>query len=414
MLLPPAEPGNAVGRTAEFRILTDLLDGVDRRGGALVLRGDPGIGKSRLLAEAVLYGQQHAMHVLAATGVQSEARLAFAGLQQLLRPLGALWSTLPPAHRESLEAALGVGRDRPPQLFHIALAVLDLLSEAAAERPLLLVAEDAHWLDQPSVDVLSFVARRLESDPIILLAAVREGYPAAFRAGELPELKLEPLDPIAASQLLDHHARALSAARRAKVLQEASGNPLALVELPSIADRLTDDSLMPGLVPLTDRMERAFAARAADLPASTQLLLLVAALNDAASLAEVLSTGTLLADAPVEAAALQPAADVAIIELDERAVRFRHPLMRSAVSQAAPVDARRRVHEALAEILADQPDRRVWHRAALDQRLPRGHRRRAGGGRGPRPTTRRSGSRHSRAPPRGRSERPGAAASAPA
>jgi DNA-binding CsgD family transcriptional regulator len=365
MLLPPTELGNPVGRTAESRILVDLLGGVDRRGGALVLRGDPGIGKSRLLAEAVAYSRAHAMHILAATGVQSEANVAFAGLQQLLRPLRALQSTLPASHRDALEAALGVGRDHPPELFRIALAVLDLLAEAAAERPLLVVAEDAQWLDQPSVDVLTFVARRLESDPIILLAAVREGYPTAFRPGELPELTLQPLDPVAAGQLLDRRAPTLSNAQRAKVLLEASGNPLALVELPSIADHLATDLVMPGLMPLTERMERAFAARAADLPAPTQLLLLVAALNDAESLAEVLRTGAVLAGAPVEASALQPAADVAIIELDERTVGFRHPLMRSAVSQAAPVNARRRVHEALAEVLADQPDRRVWHRAAL-------------------------------------------------
>ena len=365
MLLPPTELGNAVGRTAEVRILVELLDGVGRRGGALVLRGDPGIGKSRLLAEAVAYGQAHAMHVLAAIGVQSEANLAFAGLQQLLRPLRTLWSTLPASHREALEAALGVGRDRPPELFRIALAVLDLLAEAAAERPMLVVAEDAQWLDQPSIDVLSFVARRIESDPIILLAAVREGYPAAFRTGELPELTLRPLDPVAASKLLDRRARLLSTAQRAKVLREASGNPLALVELPSIADRLDDEPVMPGLIPLTERIERAFAARVADLPASTQRLLLVAALNDADSVAEVLRTGAVLAGAPVEVSDLQPAADVAIIELDERTVRFRHPLVRSAVSQASPVDARRRVHEALAEVLTDQPDRRVWHRAAL-------------------------------------------------
>jgi DNA-binding CsgD family transcriptional regulator len=297
--------------------------------------------------------------------VQSEARLAFAGLQQLLRPVRSYSAELSPAHRSVLQAALGIGEEHPPEHFRIALAVLDLLSEAAASRPLLLIAEDAHWLDQPSVDVLSFVARRLESEPIVLLAAARDGYPAVFRAGELPELRLRPLDPASSARLLEQSTDPLPPAERSRVLREAAGNPLALVELPSIAYRLEDEHPMPGLVPLTERLERAFAARAADLPPETQLLLLVAALNDSESLGEVLQAGAALAGGPVDVAPLQAAADVAIIELDERGLRFRHPLMRSAVSQAAPIERRRRAHEALAEVLSGQPDRSVWHRAAL-------------------------------------------------
>ena len=252
-----------------------------------------------------------------------------------------------------------------PEHFRIALAVLDLLSDAATDTPLLLVAEDAHWLDQPSVDVLRFVARRLESDPIVLLAAAREGYPAVFSADELPELRLQPLDPASATRLLAESGDHLSAGERSRILREAAGNPLALVELPSIARRLADEQLMPGLVPLTERMESAFAARAADLPLETQLLLLVAALNDSESLGEVLQAGRVVADELVGVEALQAAADGMILELDERTVRFRHPLMRSAVRQSASVELRRRVHEALAETLEAEPDRRVWHRAAL-------------------------------------------------
>ncbi len=341
------------GREAELQHLTGLLDAVERSGAALVLRGEPGIGKSRLLAEAMSLAGQRNMSVLATRGVQSEARLAFAGLQQLLRPV------------RSHSAKLSIGDEHPPEHFRIALAVLDLLSEAAASRPLLLIAEDAHWLDQPSVDVLGFVARRLESEPIVLLAAARDGYPTVFRAGELPELRLRPLDPASSGRLLEQSTDPLSAAERGRVLREAAGNPLALVELPSIAYRLEDEHPMPGLVPLTERMERAFAARAADLPLETQLLLLVAALNNSESLGEVLQAGAALAEGPVDVALLQAAADVAILELDERGLRFRHPLMRSAVSQAAPIERRRQAHEALAEVLSGQPDRSVWHRAAL-------------------------------------------------
>ena len=354
-----------LGRSAEIEVLTGLLDDVGRTGAALVLRGDPGIGKSRLLSEAIALAEAREMNVLATRGVQSEARLAFAGLQQLLRPVRSQATGLTARHQAVLGAALGIGDDEPPEHFRIALAVLDLLAEASTDSPLLLVAEDAQWLDRPSVDVLSFVARRLESDPIILLASAREGYPSAFSAVELPELRLQPLDPASATRLLGESRDHLTAGQRTRILREAAGNPLALVELPSIAHRLDDDQLMPGLVPLTERMERAFAARAADLPLETQLLLLVAALNDSESLSEALQAGGVVADEPVGVQALQAAADVAIVELDERTVRFRHPLMRSAVRQSASVEQRRRVHAALAGTLETEPDRRVWHQAAL-------------------------------------------------
>src|SRR5215211_2726788 len=365
MLAPSKDRAPLLGRSAEIELLTGLLDDVEHRGAALVLRGDPGIGKSRLLSEAIALAERREMNVLATRGVQSEARLGFGGLQQLLRPVRSQVTGLTATHQAVLDAALGIGEDERPEHFRIALAVLDLLSDAAAESPLLLVAEDAHWLDQPSVDVLSFVARRLESDPIVLLAAAREGYPAVFSADELPELRLQPLDPESATRLLVDRGDHLSAGERSRILRQAAGNPLALVELPSIAHRLDDDELMPGLVPLTDRLERAFAARAADLPPRAQLLLLIAALNDRESLREVLEAGRVVADELVGAEVLQAAADVKILELDERTVHFRHPLMRSAVRQSAGVERRRRVHEALAETLEADPDRRVWHRAAL-------------------------------------------------
>jgi DNA-binding CsgD family transcriptional regulator len=354
-----------LGRSAEVEVLTGLLDDVERTGAALVLRGDPGIGKSRLLSEAIALAEERQMNVLATRGVQSEARLAFGGLQQLLRPVRSQATELTATHQAVLDAALGIGDDEPPEHFRIALAVLDLLSDAATDSPLLLVAEDAHWLDQPSVDVLRFVARRLESDPIVLLASAREGYPTVFSAVDLPELQLQPLDPESATRLLGESGDHLPAGQRSRILREAAGNPLALVELPSIAHRLDDEQLMPGLVPLTARLERAFAARAADLPLETQLLLLVAALNDSETLSEVLQAGRVVADQPVGVEALQAAADATIMELDERTVRFRHPLMRSAVRQSASVEQRRRVHAALAETLETEPDRRVWHQAAL-------------------------------------------------
>src|SRR4051812_47134986 len=365
MRAPSKHRAPILGRSTEIEVLPGLLDEVGRTGAALVVRGDPGVGKSRLLSEAIALAEQREMKVLATRGVQSEARLAFGGLQQLLRPVRLQAAGLPATHQAVLDAALSIGDDEPPEHFRIALAVLDLLSEAATDRPLLLIAEDAHWLDQPSIDVLGFVARRLESDPVVLLAAAREGYPTVFTAGELPELRLKPLDPASAARLLKDSGDHLPATERTRILREAAGNPLALVELPLVADRLDDEHAMPNLVPLTERLERAFAARAGDLPPQTQLLLLVAALNDGESLGEVLGSGGLVADEPVGVEALQVAADASIVELDERTVRFRHPLMRSAVRQSASVEQRRRVHAALAATLEAEPDRRVWHRAAL-------------------------------------------------
>jgi predicted ATPase len=185
MLAPSKHRAPLLGRSTEIEVLTGLLADVERAGAALVVRGDPGIGKSRLLSEAIALAEERQMNVLATRGVQSEAQLAFAGLQQLLRPLRSQAAGLTATHQAVLDAALGIGDGQPPEHFRIALAVLDLLSDPATESPLLLVAEDAHWLDRPSVDVLRFVARRLESDPIVLLAAAREGYPDVFSTDEL-------------------------------------------------------------------------------------------------------------------------------------------------------------------------------------------------------------------------------------
>jgi predicted ATPase len=168
--------GPLLGREAETELIARLLDGIETGGGALVLRGEPGIGKSRLLAEAAARAHQRGITQLSATGVQSEAHLAFSGLHQLLRPVRDRAADLPPVPRAALDAAFGLKDDAPPEHFHIAMAALDLLSEVAAESPLLILVEDAHWLDGPSADVLAFVARRIESDSIVLLAATRDGY----------------------------------------------------------------------------------------------------------------------------------------------------------------------------------------------------------------------------------------------
>jgi DNA-binding CsgD family transcriptional regulator len=357
-----AAAGPLVGRNAEVELLTALLDEINASGSTLVFRGDPGIGKSRLLAEAARLARDREVTVLRTNGVQAEAHLAFAGLHQLVRPIRDRAINLPTAHRASLDAAFGVAEGDPPEQFRIAMAALDLLSDVASEAPLLVIVDDAHRLDRPSADVLAFVARRIESDPIVLLVATRDGHPSPFTGAGLPEHLLGALGAAAATELLEASGPQLAPAARSRVLREAAGNPLALIELPLA----THPTPLPGdPLPLTDRLEQAFAARVADLPESTQCLLLVAAVDDEEHLGEVLRAGSLAAAAELDADHLQPAVAAAIVELDVHTVRFRHPLMRSAVLQAASTQRRRRVHDALAVTLHEQPDRAIWHRAAL-------------------------------------------------
>jgi DNA-binding CsgD family transcriptional regulator len=354
-----------LGRTSEQRILSSLLDEVTARGQALVLRGEPGIGKSRLLYEAARSARARGMAVLTATGVQSEAHLPFSGLHQLLRPVRERVADLPPVQRRALDAAFGLIDAVAPEPYRIAMAALDLVSEVATDAPLLLVVEDAQWLDRPTSEALAFVARRIESDPIVMLAAIRDGYSSVLGAAGLPECRLSGLDDATAGALLDASAPELALAARTRVLREAAGNPLALLELPDMVGAHEDERWAPGGLPLTERLERAFAARVSELPEATRILLLVAALDDGDSVTEILRAGSAITATALDLDVAAPAAEARIIELDLRRFRFRHPLIRSAIAQSAGLGERRRVHEALANVLEDQPDRRAWHHAAL-------------------------------------------------
>jgi DNA-binding CsgD family transcriptional regulator len=355
------EAAPLLGRVDEVKLLASLLDEVATRGQALVFRGAPGIGKSRLLSEAARGAHERGMAVLTATGVQSEAKLPFAGLHQLLRPVRLRAGELPQIQRDALDAAFGLTRDVAPEPYRIAMAALDLVSEVAADGPLLLVVDDAQWLDRPTAEVLAFIARRIESDPVLLLAAARDGYPAGLTDAGLPEHRLTGLDDATAATLVDIAAPGLALTTRNSVLSEAAGNPLALLELPAAGGEQSPS----GGMPLTERLERAFAGRVADLPDRTRLVLLVCALSDEDSVGEILQVASAVAGTSLDLEALEPAVDAALIDLDVNAIRFRHPLIRSAVRQSAGVQQRRRVHEALAEAFDAHPDRRVWHRAAL-------------------------------------------------
>ncbi|MEU0558043.1 AAA family ATPase [Dactylosporangium sp. NPDC006015] len=356
------------GRDAELRQLTTLLHGVRERGGALVLRGEAGIGKTRLLTEARRVAATGGMLVLTTAGVEAEARVPFAGLHKLLRPVLARAEALPGPQRDAVHGAFGMADVATPDLFLVALAVLNILADAATGPTALLVVEDAHWLDPATAEILGFVARRLDADPVLLLAAVRDGFPTSFGA-DLPQLRLDRLDETAAAAVLDAHAADLPAGVRRQLLLDAAGNPLALVELSTITAGHTAASGPPGpaaaaLRPLTDRLQEAFAARAVQLPAATRTLLLVAATNDGDALSETLAAATLVAGTAVTVGDLPPAVAASLVDVDGDRIRFRHPLMRSAIHQHADLQQRHAAHAALAQVLAGQHDRSGWHRAS--------------------------------------------------
>jgi DNA-binding CsgD family transcriptional regulator len=352
-------PRLLLGRDRDLAELYALVDGIEDRGGALVVRGEAGIGKSTLLAAARDRALERGVTVVSTTGALSEAQLAFAGLHQLLLPLLGRLDVLPDPQRQALETAFRLAEGDAPDLFLIGLATLGLVAERSVETPLLFAVDDAQWLDRPSSDVLAFIARRIESDPAVLLFGIRDGLPSSFDDAHLPELPLSGLDQDASTALLDLGATALPADLRRRILEEAAGNPLALIELPTAAAELGTDSPQSAPLPLTARLEQAFASRLTTLGADVQRLLLLAALDEV-DLAEL----SRAAGKPVDAGDLAPAVAAGLGRLELGVFRFRHPLIVSAVKQEATADELRSAHAALAQALADQPDRAVWHRAA--------------------------------------------------
>jgi DNA-binding CsgD family transcriptional regulator len=355
-----------IGRERELSLLEALLDGVHERGRALLLRGEAGIGKSSLLTATSERARRQGFQVLRTAGVQWEAHLPFACLHQLLRPVLDRVEDLPSPQRTAMQAAFGMSDAAAPEFFFIALAVLDLLADAAAQAPLLLIIEDAQWLDAPTRDVLMFVARRVESEPTIVLAAARVLPQNDYADSGFPELLIEPLDPAAAEAVLDAQAPGLAPSLRERVLADASGNPLALVELPTVlpAD-VVDGAALPEVLPLTKRLERAFAARVSELPEVTRTILVAVATDDGdAQLSEVLAVASAVSRTDATVDAVEPAVIARLVETDNVRIRFRHPLVRSAIHQAAGRGHRRALHAAWAQVLDDQQDRRVGHLAA--------------------------------------------------
>lgn len=351
-----------IGREGEVDQLETLVD--EPRGGAVLVSGEAGIGKSALLEYARARANECGAQTLVTVGVESEAELAFAGMHQLLRPIIGDAEALPGPQRGALDAAFGVRGDLEPDPFLVALAAHRLICGAAEARPVALIVDDAHWLDRSTLGVLSFIARRLEGESVGLIIAVCDGYVNPFRDARLPCVQLEPLTAEAAAAVLDHSEPGLHPVIRAHLLEQAAGNPLALVELaralPSSAgarERLSSTS-----APLTTRLEQAFAARLDGLSDETHVMLLAAALDGRASLEEVAKAASELRGEETALSALDPAVDGNLVSIADAELRFRHPLVRSAVRQAAPPVRVLKMYGALAKVVAD-PERRLWHRA---------------------------------------------------
>ncbi|MFI7131642.1 AAA family ATPase [Nonomuraea sp. NPDC050153] len=341
------------GRESDQQAIDVLLDQARAgRSGVLVLKGEPGIGKTSLLAYA---GERaHDMTVLRGLGIETEADLPYASLHLLLRGGLDRLSTLPEPQAVALGSALGLAPTRTDDRFHVGVAVLSLLAELAEERPLLCLVDDAHWLDQASARALRFAAHRLHAEGVVVVFGARDGFDPAG----LPERRLAGLDDQSAAQVLADVAPDLTGPVRLRILQESAGNPLALRELPRTAALPAHDH---GPLPLPERLRLAYADRIGRLPQPAQTALLVTALVDDGGLDMITKA---CAGLGIEPAALGAAERSGLIRIAGRHAAFAHPLMRAAAFQLSTYDLRLEVHAILAGLLAGDPDRRAWHLAA--------------------------------------------------
>ncbi|MFJ3307555.1 ATP-binding protein [Streptomyces sp. NPDC086549] len=360
----PADPG-ILGRAVELSRLEGLLGTVDGSGPqVLVLIGEPGAGKSTLVDWTAEQGRARGLRTLRVRGSEGEAGLGLSGIHQLLHPL-LPGDALPARQRESLHRAFGMAAardDKAVDRLSLCISVLTLISDAASRQPLLLLVDDAQWLDLGSVDLLGFLARRLEGKPVVMLLAAREeAVPSRFDR-DFPHMTVGPLSRAAAGLLLDARPNPPRGRARTQILQQAAGNPLALIELPRALARGRTGTGQDGgaALPLTARLENLFAADLPGLPRPTREALTLVAAAGTGQLADLLRAAPLLDVVQ----ALAPAERVGLVRVEDGQVLLRHPLVRSAVYQAASFAERRQAHLALASALAGEPDRRAWHLAA--------------------------------------------------
>jgi DNA-binding CsgD family transcriptional regulator len=358
----PAQTGRIIGREPGLARLRGLVELVPRAGQVLLVTGEAGMGKTVLLADAAGRARSAGMRVLSVTGRESESKLAFAGLHQLLRPVLSGAADLPGRQARALLSALGLAADPvAPDPLLASVAVLTLLSDLSERSPVLVVADDAQWLDRSSLDALAFAGSRLDAERVVLLLGARgQAPPAGFDRG-FPELYLEPLSVADADRLLDGQPRPPRGRARAQVLAQAGGNPMALIELAKVVADDPEASRRWAAEPLppTDRLSAVITSRYAALPEQAKAALLLAAVADGPDLATAASHG-----AGPDARALAPAEQLGLVKVDRTGLQFSHPLVRAAIYHSAPFAQRAAAHRQLAEGLHDQPDRRAWHLAA--------------------------------------------------
>jgi DNA-binding CsgD family transcriptional regulator len=339
-------------RQAVDRLLAEARLG---RSGVLAITGEPGIGKTALLDHAAAHAD--GMRLLRARGIESEAEVPFASLLELLRPaLGAL-DSIPEPQAEALAAALALRPGGAQDRFAIGAATLSLLAAYAEEAPLLLLVDDAHWLDGSSAGALLFAFRRLVADPIAVLIGVRDQEPSLIDGSDLPLLPLEGLDRVSAAELTGASAPELTD----RLYEASGGNPLALLELAADSDRL--EAAPPGgPLPISTSVGEAFLRRSGSLPEDTRRMLVVAA---AAGGGRLSTLGLAASSLGLSVDALAPAESAGLVTIESGALEFRHPLVRSALYGDADAQERRAIHAALAGALPDREvDRRAWHLAA--------------------------------------------------
>lgn len=323
------------------------------------------MGKSSVLREAGHLAEKAGCMVLESSGVETESALPYAGLHYLLQPLLGEVGELPPVQQRAILAAFGIADGPAPEVFLIALAALNLLTEAAASRPVVAVIDDLQWLDAPTNEVLSFLARRISDDPVVVIGALRAGHSVALSSAGPRVLDVVGLDDQSSREVIASTAMELSPEDRQAILDAACGNPLALTELPAAWRSAKRSSVTNSatLMPLSGRLERAFAARVVDLPQPTRDAILIAAINSEGSVAEILAAASMLSGTSVGVSALEPAENAGILHFNEVRVDFRHPLVRSGILQHESVSRRQAANAAMGYILYDQPYRRAWHRS---------------------------------------------------
>jgi DNA-binding CsgD family transcriptional regulator len=349
-----------LGRAREQARIGALLDAArSGRGGALVIIGEAGIGKSALLDDVASVEE---FTVLRVRGIETESEIGFSGLRDLLTPILPGLSDLPRRQAAAIESALSIGPMPPTERLAISAGALNLIAVASQTRPIVAIVDDAHLLDRASADTLAFVARRLADDPVAMVLAVRQGEASSFSSEGLDELAIEPLDGASATALVDRRLDPLSADAKARVLALAGGNPLAVLELPAPTEQdagmpAASVALSPGSL-----LAKAFGRRIERLPDETRTALAVAAATDADDLLPVLAACHLLG---ISAEAFAPAEAAAIFAIEGNTFHFRHPLVRAAAYAVASPPVRRQAHRALAAALIDdwRTTRWAWHRA---------------------------------------------------